>query len=150
NNDAPGMQTDSRLVYTFTESGDVLVEVRDTLFRGGTDFWYRLRMGEFPCATTPLPMMARRGSQVAVRFSGPAVERVAPVEVSIPPDPILQSISVAPKGVTGLYGWPVTLAVSNHEELMEQEPNNDLAHANRIPVPGGITGQFLASGDVDW
>jgi hypothetical protein len=150
NNDAPGLQTDSRLVYTFNEPGDFLVEVRDTLFRGGADFNYRLRMGEFPCATAPLPMIARRGSQVSVHFSGPRVDGIAPVEVCVPRDPALQSISVAPRGANGLFGWPVTLAISDYEELLEQEPNNDPAHANRVPVPGGITGRFLSGGDLDY
>jgi hypothetical protein len=150
NNDAPGLQTDPRLTFTFKEAGEYLVEVRDTLYRGGPDFWYRLRIGDFPCATTPLPMAARRGSQVSVNFTGPQLEGVAPVEVAVPSDPTLQTISVAPKGPNGLYGWPVALALSDHEELLEQEPNDDPAHANRVPVPGGITGRFLTSGDIDY
>src|SRR5258707_271600 len=55
-NDAPGLQTDPRLTYTFKETGEYLIEVRDVMYRGGADFVYRLRIGDFPCATTPLPM----------------------------------------------------------------------------------------------
>jgi hypothetical protein len=44
----------------------------------------------------------------------------------------------------------VALAVSDHDELVEQEPNNDAAHANRVPVPGGISARFLEPGDVDY
>jgi hypothetical protein len=150
NNDAPGLQTDPRLSYTFKTAGDYIIEVRDTLYRGGPDFWYRLRMGDFPCATTPLPMAARRGSQLSVSFAGPQVENIPPVEVTVPQDPTLQTVWVAPKSANGLYGWPVALAVSDHEELLEQEPNNDAAHANRVNVPGGITGRFLTSGDIDY
>src|SRR5207244_7615655 len=40
-NDAPGLQTDPRLTYTFKDAGDYLVEVRDVLYRGGADFFYR-------------------------------------------------------------------------------------------------------------
>ena len=150
NNDAPGLQTDPRLSYTFKTAGEYLIEVRDTLYRGGPDFWYHLRMGDFPCATTPLPMAARRGSQLAVSFAGSQVENISPVEITVPQDPTLQTIWVAPKGANGLYGWPVALAVSDHEELLEHEPNNDPAHANRVNVPGGITGRFLTSGDIDY
>ncbi len=149
NNDAPGLQTDARLTYTFKEAGDYLVAVRDVMYRGGPDYWYRLRIGDFPCATTPLPMAARRGSKVAVHFAGPHVEGVAPVEVTVPSDPAAEVVYVAPRGGNGLYGWPVALAVSDLEEVQEHEPNNEPAKANRVPVPCGITGRFQAKGDVD-
>ncbi|HLN30573.1 MAG TPA: hypothetical protein VK395_22705 [Gemmataceae bacterium] len=148
-NDAPGLQTDPRITYVFKEAGEYLVEVRDVMYRGAGDFWYRLRIGDFPCATTPIPMAAQRGSQVTVHFAGPMVAGVAPVEVAVPSDPGVDTIWVTPKGANGLYGWPVSLALSNHEELEEQEPNNDPAHANRLPVPGGITGRFQEGGDID-
>jgi hypothetical protein len=148
-NDAPGLQADPRLTYVFKQAGEYLIEVRDALYRGGADFWYRLRIGDFPCATVPIPMAGRRGGQVIVHFTGPMVEGVGPVEIAIPADPTLTSIPVAPRGANGLHGWPVILAISDHEERVEQEPNNEPARANRIPVPGGITGQFLQSGDLD-
>jgi hypothetical protein len=147
--DAPGLQSDPRLTYTFKEAGDYVVAVHDTLWQGGADFGYRLRIGDFPCATTPLPMAARRGSQATVSFAGPMVEGVASVTVAVPADPTVDTVWVAPRGANGLYGWPVALAVSDHEELLEQEPNNDPTHANRVPVPGGITGRFLEPNDVD-
>jgi hypothetical protein len=148
-NDAPGLQTDPRLTYTFKDAGDYLLEVRDVMYRGGPDYWYRLRIGDFPCATTPLPMAARRGSQVTVHFAGPNVAGVQPVEVAVPVDPTVHTVWLAPKGANGLYGWPVALALSDHEEMIEQEPNDDPAHANRLPVPCGVTGRFLTSGDID-
>jgi hypothetical protein len=149
NNDAPGLQTDCRLTYVFKAAGEYVVEIRDTMWRGGGDFWYRLRIGDFPCATTALPMAARRGSQVQILFAGPVVDSVSPVEVVVPNDPGVDTVWIAPRGANGLYGWPVALALSDHEELQEQEPNNDPAHANRLPVPGGITGRFLEPNDVD-
>src|SRR5205085_818732 len=116
-NDAPGLQTDPRLTYTFKDEGDVLVEIRDVSYRGGEDYHYRLRIGDFPCATTPMPLAGQRGSQVSVSFAGPQVEGVAPVEVVIPDDPQVTAISLAPRGANGLYGWPVSLAVSDLEEV---------------------------------
>jgi hypothetical protein len=148
-NDAPGLQTDPRLTYVFKEAGDYLVEIRDATYRGGDDFYYRLRMGDFPCATAPVPMAARRGSQVAVTFAGPHVEGVAPIEVAVPNDPRLDTIWLTPKGPSGLPGWPVALSVSDLEETVEQEPNNEPARANRLPVPGAVTGRFQEKGDVD-
>jgi hypothetical protein len=149
-NDAPGLQTDPRLTYTFKEAGDYVVAVRDVSYRGGDDFHYRLRIGDFPCATTPLPLAAKRGSKVLVHFAGPNVDQVAPVEVSVPNDPSLQAVQVAPRGPSGLYGWPVSLAVSDLPELLEKGPDNDPAKANRVPVPGAITGRFEQKGEHDY
>jgi hypothetical protein len=149
-NDAPGLQTDSRLTYTFKEAGEYVLEIRDVTYRGGPDFCYRLRIGDFPCATTPIPMAIKRGSKALISFSGPTVDSVAPVEVTAPTDPNIDTLWVAPKGANGLYGWPVALAVSDLDEAVEQEPNNDPTHANRIPVPGAVTGRFLEKGDLDY
>ena len=148
-NDAPGCQTDPRLTYVFKEAGDYLIEVRDVLYRGGADFVYCLRIGDFPCASAAIPMSAKRGAKVAVGFAGPSVEGVPSVELIVPTDPRVDTVWITPRGATGLPGWPVAMAVSDMDEVGEQEPNNDPAHANRIPVPGGVTGRFQEKGDVD-
>ncbi len=148
-NDSPGCQGDPRLTFTFKEAGDYLVEVKDVLNRGGADYVYRLRVGDFPLATTPVPLAARRGTRAKIQFAGPNVEGVAPVDVDVPADPTTTAVWVAPKGPSGLTGWPVALAVSDHDELVETEPNNEPAKANRLPVPGGITGRFQHSDDTD-
>ncbi len=148
-NDSPGCQGDPRLSYTFKEAGDYLIEVKDVLNRGGPDYVYRLRVGDFPLATASLPMAARRGTRAKISFAGPYVDGVAPVEVAVPTDPAASVVWVAPRGASGLSGWPVALAVSDHDELVETEPNNEPAKANRLPVPGGITGRFQPSDDTD-
>lgn len=149
-NDTPGLQSDPRLTYSFRRAGDYVVEVRDTRWAGGPDFWYRLRVGDFPCATGPVPMAARRGRQVEIGFAGPLVQDVRPVLVAVPTDPAVQALWVAPRGANGLAGWPVALAVSDVDESIEQEPNDTPSRANRLNVPGGATGQFQHRGDVDW
>jgi hypothetical protein len=149
-NDAPGLQTDARLTYTFKTAGEYLVAVRDVSYRGGEDFHYRLRIGDFPCATTTLPLAARRGGKVSVQFAGPNIEGIAPVEVTVPSDSSVESISVAPRGANGLFGWPVNLAVSDLDETLEKEPNNEPAKANRIAVPGAVTARFEQKGDTDY
>jgi hypothetical protein len=148
-NDAPGLQTDARLTYTFKTAGDYLVAVRDVSYRGGDDFHYRLRIGDFPCATTTLPLAAKRGGKVSVRFAGPNVEGVAPLEVTTPTDPAVAFLALAPRGGNGLHGWPVYLALSDVEETLEQEPNHEAKKANRIPVPGAVTARFEQKGDSD-
>jgi hypothetical protein len=148
-NDAPGLQTDARLTYTFKTAGEYLVAVRDVSYRGGDDFHYRVRIGDFPCATTTLPLAVKRGAKTEVRFAGPNVDGVAPVEVKAPTDPVFEFLSLAPRGANGLHGWPVYLALSDIEETLEDEPNDEAAKANRMLVPGAITARFQKKGDID-
>lgn len=149
-NDSPGLQTDVRLTHVFKEAGDVLIEIRDVSYRGGEDFYYRLRIGDFPCATTPLPLAVKRGSKTNVNFAGATVDGVAAVAVQAPTDATIETIQVAPRGASGLHGWPVSLAISDLDEVMEQEPNNEAAKATRVPAPGAVTGRLLEKGDVDY
>jgi hypothetical protein len=148
-NDSPGCQTDPRIRYTFKEAGEYLVEVKDVLYRGGAEFFYRLRIGDFPLATTPYPLAAKRGSKAKIGFIGSALDGVAPVEVDIPTDPMTSVVWIAPKGKSGLHGWPVALTVSDLDETTETEPNQDAKTANRIAVPAGISGRFEKGDDSD-
>jgi hypothetical protein len=144
--DEPGLQSDCRLTSTFPSGGDIVVEVRDTRHLGGPDYYYRLRIAECPDAMAAFPMAIKHGSKAKISFSGKHVENVPPVEVTMPANK--RAIQIAPKG-PGTLGWPVPVYGSDVEELVEQEPNNDAAHANRLPVPCGITARFLDKGDVD-
>ena len=46
NDDTPGLQSDCRLEHKFKEASEILVEVRDTTYKGGADYHYRLRIGD--------------------------------------------------------------------------------------------------------
>ena len=148
-NDSPGCQTDPRIVWTFKQGGDYLIEIKDVLNRGGAEFFYRIRVGEFPMASTPMPMAAKRGTKAKIAFAGPAVDGVLPVEIAIPEDPAATVAWATPKAASGLQGWPVPVQISDLDEAVEQEPNNDIKQANRILAPGAVTGRFQQGGDVD-
>ncbi|MGE3808044.1 MAG: hypothetical protein AB7K24_25570, partial [Gemmataceae bacterium] len=148
-NDAPGLQTDPRLTHTFKEAGDYLVQVRDAQYKGGGEHGYLLRIGDFPCATTPLPLAAKRGSKTTISFAGTSVDGAPAVQLQVPADPQASAVWVFPRGKNGLPGSPVELLVSDVDEVLEQEPNNEPAKATRIPVPGAVTARFLEKGDRD-
>jgi hypothetical protein len=147
--DAPGLQADPRLTYVFAAPGDYLVEVRDTTDKGGPLYRYRLRIGDFPCALTPLPAAARRGTKAAIRFAGTQVQDAAPVEVVVPADPAVEAVSVSATGPNGLPGWPVTLLVSEHDEFLAADGITSLAQSQQLNPPCGVTGRFLRKGQRD-
>jgi hypothetical protein len=144
--DEPGLQSDCRLTRTFPSGGEIVVEVRDTRHLGGADFYYRLRLAECPDAMAAFPLAVKRGAKAKIGFSGKHVENVVPVEATMPADKA--AIQVTPMG-PGVSGWPVPVYASDIDELVEREPNNEPAKANRLPVPSGITARFLDKGDVD-
>ena len=121
------------------ESGELIVEIRDTTYRGGADFFYRLRIGNFPGVTTAFPLAIERGKQAEINFSGPNTKGLNPVTLAAPKNPVVTTLYVAPKNSDGLAGWPVPVLISDVPQLAEQEPNNDIATANKIPVPCGIS-----------
>jgi hypothetical protein len=147
--DTPGLQSDCRLAHTFKEAEEVIVEVRDTTYRGGADYAYRLRIGEFPGATTAFPLAVQRGTTAAVGFSGPGATDIPAVPVEAPTDPTLPAIYVAPKRGSGVSGWPVPVHLSDHPESVEHEPNDEPAQANKLPVPGGVSAKFDRPNDRD-
>lgn len=142
--DTPGLQSDARLTYTFPAAMDVVVEIRDTTYRGG-DFPYRLRIGDFPGATTAFPLAVERDKTAPINFAGPGLDGVKPATVKGAGVAVL----AAPKRDGGASGLGVPVLVSPHAEFTEAEPNNEIAKANKIAVPSGISGRFADKGDLD-
>jgi hypothetical protein len=144
--DTPGLQSDARLTHTFAAALDVIVEVRDTTYRGGGDFVYRLRIGDGPGATTAFPLAVEKDKTAAVGFAGPGLDGVKSATVK---GAGLAQLA-APRRDAGASGWSVPVLVSPHPETTEVEPNNELAKANKIPVPGGVSARFEQKGDLDY
>lgn len=147
--DSPGLQADPRLTYTFAAAGEYVAEVRDATHRGGKEFWYRLRIGDFPCAVTSLPLAVKRGTKSTIQFAGAAVEGVAAMDVYAPTDPAIESISVAPTSPNGLPGWPVSVLLSDQDELLAGATIGTLHQAQRLSLPCGVTGRFLNKSQRD-
>ncbi|MBP3960597.1 hypothetical protein J8F10_35690 [Gemmata sp. G18] len=144
--DTPGMQGDCRLAHTFKESGEVLVEVRDTTHRGGGDFFYRLRIGDFPGATTAYPLAAERGKSASIGFSGP--DAITAVSVTAPKDAGVAAFYAVPTAGKD-SGWPVPVLLTDYPQATEQEPNDEPSKANKLPIPGGVSARFDKAKDAD-
>jgi Bacterial pre-peptidase C-terminal domain len=70
--DDPSTGADARFVFTAPASGPYLLELRDNRYKPGGR--YRLRLGDFPLVTTPLPLAAQRNMPTGIHFRGPLVE----------------------------------------------------------------------------
>lgn len=143
--DTPGLMGDCRVRWTPPADGAVLAEVRDSTYKGGSEYSYRLRVGDAAGATTAFPLVLQRGQTATVGFAGPDVAQSKPVTVVLPLDPALDAVPVAPAG-----GWPVWLKLSDHPQTVEAEPNDTPATATRIGTPGGVSARLLVADDKDY
>lgn len=145
--DESGLVGDSRIRHEFTEAGEYVLELRDVRYQGGGGHFYRLRIGDFPCIDTPLPMAATTGTAVKLAFAGPHVDGLSAIDLETPktPGPLPVSASFTPDGPSGF----ATLVVTESPQAFEVEPNNDLEHATRIEPGTGMNGLLGEPGDVD-
>lgn len=150
-NDSPGLLTDARVRYQFKEEGVHFVSIRDVSWRGGADFIFRLRVGNFPMATTPFPLAIQAGKEASVSFVGPATEGTIPVRISASKSSPGSVLSLTPKFSTGGdLGMPVELQVSNLPEFVESNNNHTLAMAFGLTVPCGVSGKLDKRGERDY
>jgi hypothetical protein len=67
--DDPATGADARFIFTPPADGAYVLEVRDNRYKAGGR--YRLRLGDFPLVTAPLPLVAQRGAVSAVAWRSP-------------------------------------------------------------------------------
>jgi hypothetical protein len=149
--DTPGLQGDCRLVHTFSQAGEYLIEVRDSTWRGGADFHYRLRIADCPGVTTAYPLVVQRGQTASISFTGPGGENVPPVKISAPADVGQETLWVSPRYRVGAVGgWPVPVLLDEAPQFSENEPNDTATQAQQLPVPSGVSARFEKNGDLDY
>ena len=144
--DAPGLSGDSQICHTFKAAGEYLLELRDIRYQGGP---YRLRIGDFPCATLAYPLAVQRGVSTPVTLAGIAVDNTPPVTINAPADPAVEWMSVSWKRNGGASSGFSQVAVVDRPQFLETEPNNAAEQANRIELTQDINGRLDAQRDVD-
>ena len=147
--DEPGLRGDARLSYTFAEAGDYVVEVRDIRYQGGAGHFYRLRVGDFPCLSSPYPMGVTRGSVAKVTFVGSDAADVGEVDVRAPSEPGTNWVNVAARRPNGASSGFAMLRIEDVPVSVEAEPNNELAKATRVELGHSLNGRIETAGDVD-
>jgi hypothetical protein len=144
--DTPGLVGDCQTVVTFPSEGEYLVELRDVRFQGG---FYRLRIGDFPCAASAVPLAVQRGVPTAVTLSGLSTDGAAAVAVSVPADSTALSSTVSARRPNGHSSGFTSVGVSPRPQAIEQEPNQQPDQATLVLTTSDWNGRFDRPGDVD-
>jgi len=139
---------DPRIIHTFKTAGAYVIQVRDTLYRGGGNFVYRLTAGKVPVVTGYMPRGGKRGATVNVALEGANLGSMASMPVQIPMD--RDGVTLPLQTPMGMAANAISLAAGDLDEVVEAEPNDTPEHATAVPmVPVVINGRLDRSGDVD-
>lgn len=145
NEDAIGL--DSLLFFTAPADGEFILALRDFRYRGGNEYSYRLTAGPIPYVESLFPFGGARGKTVEVAINGRNLDGTTKMTLDIAPKaPRSQEIRVkTPRGYSNLLPFNV----SDLNEIMESEPNNDLAKAQVVTAPLVINGRLGEPKDID-
>ena len=148
--DEPAIGPDSRLVYRIEKAGQYIVDLRDIRFEGGDGHRYRLRLGDFPLATTPYPVAAPKGSYTSIGLTGRALEGLNSFTTLMPVDMPADRLNLRVAYPNG-HGssWVTLLGVATADQL-EHEPNDAPQNSTACRLPGGLEGRLETAGDRDF
>jgi len=139
-------QPDPVIYYEVPKDGEYVLNITDAIYRGREDFVYRVTLGELPFVTSIFPLGRRVGAPVAIQMSGWNLESAEVVPP--PPDAGPGVYSVAAR-TQGTLSNRVPFALDTLPEALEKEPNNDVAHAQKVKLPIIVNGRINRPDDWD-
>ncbi len=124
--------------YVVPRNGEYTVEIKDAIYRGREDFVYRLTIGELPFVTDVFPLGGRAGVKTSVELAGwnlPAKRT---------------TMDLRGKG-PGMYtaAGSLPFQADTLPEVLEKEPNDTAAHAQRVKLPIIVNGRVDRPDDTD-
>jgi hypothetical protein len=138
---------DPVIFFEVPKDGEYVFTITDALYRGREDFVYRVTAGELPFVTSIFPMGGQVGKPAKVEVKGWNLDRP---QLKLPPPGAGAGVySVVATNRQGFVSNAVPFALENLPECAEQEPNNDVAHAQRVTLPVIINGRIDRPGDWD-
>ncbi len=143
NDDAPGLNVDSRLDVLLPENGPYYVVIHDSRFSEQTDNFYRLKIGSFSYAEALFPLGGKRGSKVDVELLGGNLRQ--PTKLTLDLDRIGED-SYVKVPIPGLPGaLPLLFAVSDLPEAIA--PDGD--ESSELEPDTVVNGRISRPGEVD-
>ncbi len=126
------------------KDGDYVIEIKDAIYRGREDFVYRITVGELPFVTSLFPLGGKVGEPTTVTLKG----------WNLPATQLTQENKTAGVHSVSVFkdervSNPLPFAVDTLPEGLEQEPNNDSKHAQKLTLPIIVNGRIDQPGDVD-
>ena len=169
---------DGLIDFTAPANGNYLIQVHDTIFRGGTEYFFRLENSSGPHVDFVSPPIVPSFSESEITLFGRNLPGSKPAGFKAVDGQSLEQLSVKiseltqtgqPGGVVlppaaivldgGVFRLPGNRVASNpffvglrpgNPLTMEQGGNDTADHAQIIPAPGLVAGSFYPARDVDY
>lgn len=146
--DTPLVYQDAVASVVAPEDGEYTIEIRESAYGGNGNCRYRLHVGSFPRPTAVYPAGGKVGSEVSVTFIGdPAGDFDTKVKL---PNAVEADFGLLPERDGMVAPSENLFRLSAHENVLEAEPNNDLATATQAELPLAFNGIIQEAGDYDF
>lgn len=138
---------DPVIIYKVQKDAELLLEIRDSIYRGREDFIYRLSIGALPFITHIYPLGGQPDTETKIQLYGVNLG-VDSLNLKIPADsPSVRRVEITRDG---LKSNVLPFAVNKTQQISETESNDSTQTANKIEAPVIINGRIEKPGDVDY
>ena len=145
--DSALLQQDAYCSVLAPKAGRYIIELRETSYRGDDASTYRLHVGKFPRPAAAFPAGGQPGKPLEARWLGdPAGEKNETVTL---PNPAPLEVRLSETDDAGAAPTGVPVRVVDLPNVVEVEPNNELANATKGELPAAFCGILAQPGDMD-
>ncbi len=147
--DASLLMQDCIVSIIAPEDGKYTIQLRESSYGGDGNCKYRLHVGSFPRPHGVYPAGGRPGEALDIKCIGDVAGEFA-AKVTLPTDGAAEFAFLA-EDDRGLSPSPNMLRVIDLPNVLEAEPNNDVATATAAAnAPTALNGIIQEAGDVDY
>jgi hypothetical protein len=137
---------DPTIVYQIPKDGEYVFTVTDAIYRGREDFVYRITIGELPLITSIFPLGGRAGEQHTIKTKG---VNLGDAELLPPTKDAAPGVHLVAANKDGFLSNRVPFALDTLPEAFDKEPNNTIAHAQKVTLPVMMNGRIDKEDDWD-
>lgn len=147
--DSPLLQQDPVTSIVTPADGKYIVQIRESSYGGNGASHYRMHVGTFPRPTSVYPAGGKLGEEMEVRFVGdPTGELLQKVKLPAERSPEFTGVFATSGTEVAPSANPFRLF--EHGNVLEIEPNNEVAKATPATLPLAFNGVLQTPGDVDF
>jgi hypothetical protein len=144
-----GYDRDPRIIHTFKESGTASLQIHDVMYRGGSNFIYRLIIGKLPVITGISPAGGRRGQKLSATVEGANLGGMKTVELALPADMPENQPFLITVPTPGGDSVPLAVTADDTDQITEQEGSNPAKPMMLANLPVTINARLSTPKEAD-